>query len=101
MRLHAVYPDRVEIERNGQLETLPFPKRRQAVAGGGISTAASAPGAREPASDSIRPEQLAMLQEERFKQLRERMSVLRQRIQGHSAEAEPLAPPTDSPTQSD
>ncbi|HTN31485.1 MAG TPA: type II secretion system protein N [Pseudomonas sp.] len=96
VRLHAVYPDRVEIERNGQLETLPFPRYRQTLSGNGVSTApapASAP--------AVSSEQLAMLQEESFKQLRERMATLRQRIQGNTAEAEVLPPPTDSPTQSD
>lgn len=101
VRLHAVYPDRVEIDRNGQLESLPFPKRRQPVAGSGITAAARPSAPNAPASDAIRPEQLAMLQEEQFRQLRERMAILRQRIQGHSAEAEPLSPPTDSPIQSD
>lgn len=93
VRLHAVYPDRVEIDRNGELETLPFPKRRQSIAPSGVSSTAPI--------GSVSAEQLALLQDERFKQLRERMATLRQRIQGNSAEAESLPPPTDSPTQSD
>jgi general secretion pathway protein C len=98
VRLHAVYPDRVEIDRNGQLETLPFPRRRQALAGSGVSAVPASAAAEAPAASS---EQLAVLQEERFRQLRERMATLRQRIQGNTAEAAVLAPPTDSPTQSD
>ncbi|HLT04461.1 MAG TPA: type II secretion system protein N [Pseudomonas sp.] len=101
VRLHAVYSDRVEIDRNGQLETLTFPKRRQPVAGSGITTAARAAPADAPAPEAVRPEQLALLQEEQFKQLRERMAVLRQRIHGHSAEADPPVPHPDSLTQSD
>lgn len=93
VRLHAVYPDRVEIERNGQLETLPFPQRRLNIGGSSVS-ASSGPA-------SVPAEQLALLQDERFKQLRERMAILRQRIQGNTAEAEMLAPPTDPSTQSD
>ncbi|HLT03487.1 MAG TPA: type II secretion system protein N [Pseudomonas sp.] len=94
VRLHAVYPDRVEIERNGQLETLAFPRRRQGPVGSGVTTSAAEP-------EGTRPEQLAMLQQEQFKQLRERMATLRQRIQGNATEAETPAPPPPSPTQSD
>ncbi len=94
VRLHAVYPDRVEIERNGQLETLAFPRRRQGPVGSGVTTSAAEP-------EGTRPEQLAMLQQEQFKQLRERMATLRQRIQGNATEAGTPEPPPHPPTQSD
>lgn len=94
VRLHAVYPDRVEIERNGQLETLAFPRRRQNAVGSGVTTSAAG-------AEGVRPEQLAMLQQEQFKQLRERMATLRQRIQGNSTEAGTPEPPPLPPTQSD
>ena len=81
------------LERHGHLATLPFTQRRMTIGGRNVS-ASSGPA-------SVPAEQLALLQDERFKQLRERMAILRQRIQGNTAEAEMLAPPTDPSTQSD
>lgn len=86
--LHAVYRDRVELKRNGRLETLAFSKRpaRQ-------STAAN------PAPDSDNLAQLQALSEEDTQQLQQRMQELRERIQGADA-ATATAPASSETTES-
>lgn len=81
--LHAVYRDRVELKRNGRLETLAFSKRPTLQ-----STAAS------PAPDSDNLAQLQALSEEDTQQLQQRMQQLRERIQG--ADAATATAPADS-----
>lgn len=53
VRLHAVYSDRVILNRGGQLETLRLPKEQATSRAGGGSTARVAPPAR-PAQQSLR-----------------------------------------------
>lgn len=73
--LHAVYRDRVELKRNGRLETLAFRQRHSAQSG---QSSASAPDA----------EQIALLQslnDEDTQQLQQRMQALREQLQGNDA----------------
>lgn len=86
--LHAVYRDRVELKRNGRLETLAFSKRPTLQ-----STAAS------PAPDSDNLAQLQALSEEDTQQLQQRMQELRERIQGADA-ATATAPANSETTES-
>ncbi len=104
IRLHAVYRDRVEIERNGRLETLMFDKNK---------AAASRP---LPGNDNA-VDQLSILQQQDEEQLRERMEALRQQMESAGGEYQsdepvnepepPAAPrsteplPTDPSTESD
>lgn len=86
--LHAVYRDRVELKRNGRLETLAFSKRPALQ-----STAAN------PAPDSDNLAQLQALSEEDTQQLQQRMQQLRERIQGADA-ATATAPANSETTES-
>ena len=87
--LHAVYRDRVELKRNGRLETLAFSKRPTLQ-----STAAASPA---PDSDNLA--QLQALSEEDTQQLQQRMQELRERIQGADA-ATATAPANSETTES-
>ena len=87
--LHAVYRDRVELKRNGRLETLAFSKRPTLQ-----STAAAS-----PAPDSGNLAQLQALSEEDTQQLQQRMQELRERIQGADA-ATATAPASSETTES-
>ena len=87
--LHAVYRDRVELKRNGRLETLAFSKRPTLQ-----STAAASPA---PDSDNLA--QLQALSEEDTQQLQQRMQQLRERIQGADA-ATATAPANSETTES-
>ena len=89
--LHAVYRDRVELKRNGRLETLAFSKRPTLQ-----STAAAAAS---PAPDSDNLAQLQALSEEDTQQLQQRMQELRERIQGADA-ATATAPANSETTES-
>ncbi|MDP3848051.1 MAG: type II secretion system protein N [Pseudomonas sp.] len=86
--LHAVYRDRVELKRNGRLETLAFKQR---------SALASSQNQTEPAADN-NLEQLQQLEEESGNQLRERMQALQQQMQ---AVETPVDAPTEQPTEND
>jgi general secretion pathway protein C len=85
--LHAVYRDRVELKRNGRLETLAFKLRPQL---------ASAPSLEPTPDDNL--EQLQQLEEESGNQLRERMQELQQQMQ---AAETPVDAPTEQPKQTD
>src|SRR5690606_2844213 len=91
IRLHAVYPDRVELERNGRLETLPFPARS---GGRGDNSYVYTPA--PPAMDPV--EQLDELEEENAELLRERMKELYQQMEaaGTLPDDSPLEPPMES-----
>ncbi len=86
VKVHAVYRDRVEIERNGRLESLSFPAPRSRFTPvGGASE--------EPAAGVI--DDLSGLQEENAAELRERMEKLRQQMEDPDsvpAEASPEQP---------
>ncbi|MBX9754494.1 MAG: hypothetical protein K2X80_07040 [Pseudomonadaceae bacterium] len=86
--LHAVYRDRVELKRNGRLETLAFKQR---------SALASSQNQAEPPPDN-NLEQLQQLEEESGNQLRERMQALQQQMQ---AVETPVDAPTEQPTEND
>lgn len=73
VKVHRVYRDRVEIERNGRLESLSFPAPRSRFAQAGAVTGAA------PDTEVI--DQLNELQEENADQLRERMEKLRQQME--------------------
>ena len=87
--LHAVYRDRVELKRNGRLETLAFSKRPT------LQSTAAASSA--PDSDNLA--QLQALSEEDTQQLQQRMQELRERIQGADA-ATATAPANSETTES-
>ena len=84
-----MYRDRVELKRNGRLETLAFSKRPTLQ-----STAAASPA---PDSDNLA--QLQALSEEDTQQLQQRMQELRERIQGADA-ATATAPANSETTES-
>jgi len=86
--LHAVYRDRVELKRQGRLESLPFPAKRIS----GISSSE----AETPAGSAL--EQLSELHNEDAALLRERMDALRQQMEaaGSLPAAEPPEPPMES-----
>lgn len=86
--LHAVYRDRVELKRNGRLETLAF-KSKPPLA------AAASPG-QTPADYNV--EQLQQFEEENGNQLRERMQALQQQMQANEP---PVDAPTEQPTETD
>ncbi len=105
IRLHAVYRDRVELERNGRLETLMFNKRK------------AGSGSNQPIYDS-NVDALTSLQQQDEQEMRDRMEALRQQMEsagGQPPEQEPMyepeppaAPqpepelrPIDPPTESD
>lgn len=84
VKVHAVYRNRVEIERNGRLESLSFPpSRSRFTAVGGNSQA--------PAADVI--DELSGLQEDNAAELRERMEKLRQQME------DPDSVPADTSTE--
>ena len=78
VKLHAVYRDRVELQRGGRLESLPFPHRS-----GGLLASAD-----DITSENDSIEQLQSLQDENAAALRERLDALRQQM-----EATPIANP--------
>ncbi|MGH8355729.1 MAG: type II secretion system protein N, partial [Pseudomonas sp.] len=87
--LHAVYRDRVELKRQGRLESLPFPAKR-------ISGIAPSSQAETPTGSAL--EQLSELHNEDAALLRERMDALRQQMEaaGSLPAAEPPEPPMES-----
>lgn len=89
IRLHAVYRDRIELERNGRLESLPFPihgrGRRQVT-----------PAQENPAEEA---DSAAAAPDEEPAQLRTRLEELRDEDEAETAEpasAEPIEQPTES-----
>ncbi len=91
VRLHAVYAERIEVERNGRLETLHFPQD-------GNPSSVSAPVSPQP--DDALTEPLSDLQDEdlSLNELRERLGELRQELE-EPLEAPPA--PIEQPTESD
>lgn len=85
--LHAVYRDRVELKRNGRLETLAFSNRKTTPASGLVS----------PAPDSENLAQLQALSEEDTLQLQQRMQALRDQLQATDDAPAPLE--TTEPTE--
>lgn len=86
--LQAVYRDRVELKRNGRLETLAFKLQ---------APLASTPSQFAPtAKQNI--EQLQQLEEENGNQLRQRMQALQQQMQMSET---PVDATTEQPTESD
>ncbi|MFZ6047127.1 type II secretion system protein N [Pseudomonas sp. CR3202] len=86
VKVHAVYRNRVEIERNGRLESLSFPAPRSRFTPVGS-------GAEEPAAGAV--DDLSGLQEDNAAELRERMEKLRQQMEepdSAPAEASPEQP---------
>ncbi|MCY1349789.1 Type II secretion system protein N [compost metagenome] len=95
VRLHAVYRDRIELERNGRLETLGFPERRNGSVNGPDYPAPDA-----PQDNAV--EDLSTLQEENAAQLRERMEALRQQMEAAGtvpAEESAGESPTETPME--
>ena len=90
IRLHAVYPDRIELERQGHLETLSFPRRASAT-NKLISSRGNVESGATQDSPSASAEQLEMLQDDEFIQLRERMAKLREQM----GSAEPSTTPSE------
>ncbi len=72
VKVHAVYRNRVEIERNGRLESLSFPEPRSR-----FTPVGGAPD--EPSATVI--DELNGLQEDNAAELRERMEKLRQQME--------------------
>lgn len=93
VRLHAVYRDKVELDRGGRLETLRFPLR------------ASSPIAPAANTDSSTADDLSALQDENAAELRERMEALRQQMEAAGTlpaeETAPSEPTPEQPTESD
>lgn len=93
IRLHAVYPDRIELERQGHLETLSFPRRANAanklISNYRDSTEQLSP--EDMANASATAAQMEMLQDDEFIQLRERMAKLREQM----GSAEPITTPSE------
>lgn len=87
--LHAVYRDRVELKRNGRLETLAFRQRHSAQPG---QSAASAPDADQTAL-------LQSLSDEDTQQLQQRMRDLREQLQGSDAAGASAAAPSTESTE--
>ncbi len=106
VKLHAVYRDRVELERNGRLESLPFPASHASNAGvdsdngeeGGYGAPPPYEGTQTPA-DAGDP--LSGLQEENADMLRQRMEALRQQMESAGNSLPPPDAPTDQPMESD
>jgi general secretion pathway protein C len=88
--LHAVYSDRVELLRNGRLESLAFPRNYS-------SDEAMVYPPDEAAADPR--DQLEQLEADNLTQLRERMDALRQQME-MSGTLPADAEPTDQPTES-
>lgn len=85
--LHAVYRDRVELKRNGRLETLAFSNRKTTTALGLVS----------PGPDSESAAQLQALSDEDTLQLQQRMQALRDQLQATDDAPAPLE--TIEPTE--
>jgi len=85
VRLHAVYRDRVEIERNGRRETLMFNKRNGA-----------RPSASQPSADSTLDD-LSTLQQQDEQRMREHMDALRQQMENAGGQSESDAEPINEP----
>ncbi|WP_263144231.1 type II secretion system protein N [Pseudomonas sp. RIT-PI-AD] len=103
VKLHAVYRDRVELERNGRLESLPFPSSRASSSDSGAEDGGGygAP----PTDDAIQPpvdnnDPLSGLQEENAEMLRQRMEALRQQMEA-AGNLPPPETPTEQPMESD
>ncbi|MDH4611988.1 hypothetical protein E8F12_25995 [Pseudomonas sp. BN102] len=90
VKVHAVYRDRVEIERNGRLESLSFPPPRSRFTAVGGSS-------QEPSADVI--DELSGLQEDNAAELRERMEKLRQQME--DPDSVPVDPSTEQPQESE
>lgn len=90
VKLHAIYRDRVEIDRGGRLETLTFPRARLAVPSSPAMEA-------EPANDAVND--LGGLQEDNAAELRERMEALRKQME-ESGGLSPESPP-EQPLESE
>ena len=87
--LHAVYRDRVELKRNGRLETLAFRQRHSAQPGQSSASATDA-------------EQIALLQslnDEDTQQLQQRMRALREQLQGSDAAGASAPASSDESTE--
>ncbi|WP_271194859.1 type II secretion system protein N [Pseudomonas turukhanskensis] len=80
IRLHAVYRDRVEIERSGRLETLMFNKHKSA-------------SRSNQASYDAAVDDLSTLQQQDEQQIRERMEALRQQMENAGGQVEPEPEP--------
>lgn len=91
VRLHAVYADRVELMRNGRLETLAFPHSLSADDSASYSSSTRTP-------DTLN--QLDDLEVDNLTQLRERMDALRQQMEA-AGTLPPDTEPTEQPTESD
>lgn len=91
IRLHAVYPDRVELQRNGRRESLSFPRSQS------DNQAMTYPSG-ATTTDTLN--QLDELEADNLAQLRERMDALRQQMDASGASPAD-AEPTDQPTESD
>lgn len=89
VKVHAVYRNRVEIERNGRLESLSFPPPRSRFTPVG--------GAQEPSADVI--DELSGLQEDNAAELRERMEKLRQQME--DPDNAPVDPSVVQPQESE
>lgn len=85
--LHGVYRDRVELKRNGRLETLAFSNRKTSAASGLVS----------PTPDSETAAQLQALSDEDTLQLQQRMQALRDQLQATDDAPAPLE--TTEPTE--
>jgi general secretion pathway protein C len=84
VRLHNVHPDRVEILRNGRIESLYFPSVRSATA-----VPDNLPDYSEPAEEPLDP-QAEMLQQQ--------MEALRQQMEGATSPPDPM-PSDEQPTE--
>lgn len=91
IRLHAVYPDRVELQRNGRRESLSFPRSQS------DNQAMTYPSG-ATTTDTLN--QLDELEADNLGQLRERMDALRQQMEASGASPADAAA-TDQPTESD
>jgi general secretion pathway protein C len=85
VRLHNVHPDRVEILRNGRIESLYFPSVRSATA-----VPDNLPDYSEPANMEPLDPQAEMLQQQ--------MEALRQQMEGATSPQEPM-PSDEQPTE--
>ncbi len=92
VRLHAVYADRIEIERKGRLEVLHFPSRGRA---------GNAPTLSSPLTAEDQAAQLDALQDDSLRQLRERLVSLRQKMNSSGTRATDAPAPIEQPTESD
>ncbi|MOA23534.1 Type II secretion system protein N [compost metagenome] len=90
VKVHGVYRNRVEIERNGRLESLSFPAPRSRFTPVGGS-------AEDPSAAVI--DDLNGLQEDNAAELRERMEKLRQQME--DPENSVSEPPTEQPQDSE